>query len=273
MKPKLSAIKMLVGAAVLLGAVPLLRTGYAWLHNSRLQTSFSALRPESSFTHYLEHRPMEELPEFPLELDNSWLQIETHQPSVIRLRAPLRYYSQPDPFSEPYLEIPAGTELELIAWQRGICRYPIGYGFFSYPTYDPGWRMVSPFLKYPNEDPVRSWDEANFYYVRLEDLESVRRDYLYDCMRTTRMFPLEQFKTRGEYRAALEEKLPLLYVDEELMRRGYYLSPDLLLPLWDGWNTALCILAAVCILGCASRFLKSRPHGIKKAEVHRRPMV
>ena len=151
----------------------------------------------------------------------------------------------------------------------GVCCYPPGYGFFSYPTYDPGWRMASSFLVNPNENQVPSWDEADFYYVRLKDLESVRQDYLYDCMRETQMFPLERFKTRSEYRAALEEKLPLLYVDKELMRRGYFLSPDLLLPLWDGWNTALCILAVVCILGSASHFLKSRPCGIKKAEVHR----
>lgn len=240
----------------------ILRTGNVCLHNQRLRQNFTpCILPETSpYSHYLTHRPMEELPYFPIGWNDTAQKhlLSENQPASLTLSFPLRYYSQPDSRSPIALELPRGTQVYFLTETGGDGLYSLGSGIYSYPTYTKNWRIASPLLTSPYQANIApdSWQNTQRYYVRLQDLQRVQQEYIRRCLQAALKQSPFSWRMLQNYRESLEWKLFCLHADEELYRAGYYLSPDLLLPLWDGWDTLL----SMAILSIGISLFLSRRH-------------
>ncbi|MDD6176219.1 MAG: hypothetical protein PUC59_10765 [Firmicutes bacterium] len=170
-----------------------------------------------------------------------------------RLRTTLRYYAHPGDLF-PVLTLKAGTmaypTARIDETEPDSSRW-IYYGVhYSFPSYRSGWRYTRAYL--PEEDE----GEAQFYYVRTEDL---KRELLAGIEES-----MERIQLSEEEREAYIEKTvqEFFILDHKFYTRGIYLSPDLLEPLWDGWNTALFAVGiAFCLAGLALLFCAGRRDG------------
>ena len=245
-----------------LAAILVLRFGTACQQNRRLWKAFSpvCLSESSAYAHYLQHRPMEELQYFSIGWNDTAEKhlLSENQPASLTLSFPLRYYSQPDSRSPIALELPRGTQVYFLTETGGDGLYSLGSGIYSYPTYTKGWRIASPLLTSPYQANIApdSWQNIQRYYVRLQDLQRVQQEYIRRCLQTALKQSPFSWKTLQNYRESLEWMLFCLHTDEELYRAGYYLSPDLFLPLWDGWDTLL----SMAILSIGIFLFLSRRH-------------
>ena len=84
--------------------------------------------------------------------------------SVLRFatESPITYYRQENGGKVPAITIPAGTEVEV-----GSGMLPF---FFSYPTYEKGWRWAQPVVV-----PDAEWNEVRgeYFYVKTEELQAL----------------------------------------------------------------------------------------------------
>ena len=230
---KLSFKRFLYAVSILLMACVCYRIFFALQHNSKIKTEF---RLSSSFTggtdHYQANTPMEELGDSDFHFPGLNVAAASSV-RAFRLRSDLHYYDTPNRFSKPSLTLKAGT----VCVMDG---YSLGQGPYSCPTYTQGWRYTTPLLPLHSER----------YYIPLSELERLYSDYYWDaywsCRRTgkgqfSQMNLLEAIKNSPSNREVLA-------CDTYLYGMGYYLSPDLLLPLWDGWDTVLVLLSSLCII-------------------------
>jgi len=172
---------------------------------------------------------------------------ETISMSDYTLRTTLRYYAHPGDLF-PVLTLKAGTVVKpdapLKENEPDVLRW-IYYGTdYSFPAYQFGWRYTRAFL------PADETEEPKFYYIRTADLKKEL------TVQLTERFVSGDYSK--EERDALDQKQmdKSFYVfDNKLYSYGIYLSPDLLTPLWDGWNTALFAAGTtLCLLGLVLLF-------------------
>lgn len=240
---------LLVSAAII-GVRVLHAAGY----NAAIRRGFDASKYRMP-SFYQEHRPMEELKWESYRVNWSVPAFGYDIPPL-HLKQDLHYYRQPSTDSPPALTIPEGTEVSL-----SFLDYKPGTGVCTYPTYEKGWRYGVP-ITGSAQARTLDFDTEPRYYVRLEDLQSVMHDGFQEYWDFHRQLARENEREGAEvYSASLCEKLSqprksavdlfshsLFLCDEFLYRYNCYLSPDLLLPLWDGWDTALSLLCGVCVV-------------------------
>ncbi|HOJ12211.1 MAG TPA: hypothetical protein PK733_16705 [Clostridiales bacterium] len=145
------------------------------------------------------------------------------RPNTFVLKKPISYYSAPDDNLEPVITIDSGKKY--IITTNDINSYK--YGIQSWPTYKKGWRYVIPFAEVGNEKSVTS-----AYFVKLEDLFG----------------SLKSIKLYYHMPKGYNNRRTLLIKDEMLYKEGYYLSPDLLMPIIDSWNITLLASAFFLII-------------------------
>ena len=158
------------------------------------------------------------------------------------LHTTLRYYAHPGDLF-PVLTVKAGTEVKPDAPLKenapDASRW-IYYGTdYSLPTYQSGWRYTR---AYQFADQTA---EPAFYYVRTEDLKNELLAQLNEMFATG---DYSEERQNDWYRKSMNDDFYRL--DNKFYQYGIYLSPDLLNPAWDGWNTALCAAGiALCLAG------------------------
>lgn len=199
---------------------------------------------------------------------------------TVTLTRPLRYYTEPSAFSKVAVELGAGQRVVLFG------RYDSGCGSNTFPTSRRGWRCAVPLLPMESEkvvvlhsdmsysDVYRRWGRR-YYYVRLEDLMSIGREFylqaipdnsdyvrrLYDYLghsspeyflaRTFDPFAYgitDYLSDTDKFLEELTLRERFTSFDKEFYRRGCCISPDLLQPLWDRWNTVMLMGAAGCLV-------------------------
>lgn len=210
---------------------------------------------------------------------------------TVTLTRPLRYYTQPSIFSEVAVELKAGQRYALFG------EYNYGCGSHTFPTGRRGWRCAVPLAPIDADRAVvgnanpgwqdLSYYEGNYYYVRLDDLVSVAKDFYLQVLPENfesmmqRQFHLDAIPVRNMMKELWN---PIVYYtqdpddpnrgiehigdfrgkfisfDREFYRRGCYLSPDLLKPLWDIWNTAMLLGVFVCVGVLAAGKIDAIPH-------------
>ena len=138
-----------------------------------------------------------------------------------------------------------------------------GYGFYSYPTYEAGWRYAVPFMTAGQADIFEgetditlSQAEYSFYYVRLEDLETV---YLsrYRALEAAGYNFVEEVRARNaivQSNSPMEVKMfdKLHRLDFILSRSGIYLSEDLTERGWTDADTDRMAWAVLSLVGRCS---------------------
>ena len=142
-----------------------------------------------------------------------------------------------------------------------------GYGFYSYPTYEAGWRYAVPFMTAGQADIFEgetditlSQAEYPFYYVRLEDLETV---YLsrYQALEAAGYNFAEEVRARNAIvrpNSPMEVKMfdKLHRLDFILSRAGIFLSEDLTERGWTDADTdrmAWAVLSLIGVVLCLRR--------------------
>ena len=167
-------------------------------------------------------------------------------PTIVTLDVPIRYYAHPGD-TQPAFILETGEKVLVSSrgmdWEFSL---QVGYGIITLPTQDPQWRYALP-LRYA--DPQRPLNEE-MYFVRLDDIREFWKE-------SQKAYPdIEQYALgylEHENRFELTYKKsqfsdPLLFADWQLYQDKLYLSPNLLRPLWDHWNTGLAC-SGVVLLG------------------------
>ncbi len=164
---------------------------------------------------------------------------------TVSLESPVCYYRDRGE-SPPVMTIQAGEPCMVGSLGKQYeFTMQVGFGVITLPTQDPQWRYAVP-LRYADvEKPVYQ----ELYFVRTEDIRSIWRQ----CEEQN---PGIERYANTLIRAELETSrhssysyTDLLYwVDSQLYGQGIYLSPNLLRPLWDHWNTGLAC-SGVVLLG------------------------
>ena len=237
------------------------RLVFAIIHNNAMQSEFKevsdSITPDKGF--YLPYSEGKSLYQF--EEDSTKYGYQTFHPSwlkrggkcTVKLTKDVSLYNGPSIFEKPIVTIKKGTQINIDTSLMSVNEFP-----GSLPTYEQGWRFTKIFKAlFDDDDAVKSmfgvddrelervqraWTGAAFHaYVKLEDLQSVWKDLASQYPDFAE--PMHEENTN---------KTPLLYSDELLKENGVYLSPDLLKPVWDAFNTLLVITAAVCILAVIS---------------------
>ena len=148
------------------------------------------------------------------------------------LREPLTYYEEHDGKKQPVLTLETGIQMNPGIWEPG-------YGFFSYPTYEAGWRWVQPFVLEVEAPP----ENAQLYYVRLEDLTAAAR-YWFESDDALRKSTVWTGLSCEEAAWEIVNNADVIFYDH-----GIVLSPDLLSPVWTWDYTAAVLLAAFDLTG------------------------
>ena len=126
-----------------------------------------------------------------------------------------------------------------------------GYGFYSYPTYEAGWRYAVPFT---SEAVVSGWEkglyvlpqtEYDYYYVRLEDLKPV---------------VAAAYKALGEKGTPRSVRSTTLLFDEGLVRHNTFISADLRASIFPAQYLPNFTAAALCLLAAFLLFRAQLKH-------------
>lgn len=174
----------------------------------------------------------------------------------------ITYYTVENGNMKPAFTVPKGTE---ILWFCGSADY--GYGLYSYPTYQKGWRYARPFrtlaeLGLENRSAEKMdgneldnllngvLSEQSYYYVRLDDLKKLSGS----------IFTQEEIRTNYLYDISSEEaaRTTLFWWDDEYYRWGVFCSPDLQKNVWDIGNSILLAAAVICAAAAVIAHLRRR---------------
>lgn len=231
---------------VFLGCI-LLHTGMAVNYNRKVEREFYPNGMNNQ--PYQRKEPVDTMDISRYQGNIIYSQIETLYPVMVRLKKPLRYYTRPDRNSPVAVELEAGKEYYLL-WGG----YVLGEGNRTLPTYKKGWRCATILrpVKTEGMDPQML---SKRFYVRLEDLISVQREYewQYFLNHPTYVkwsFGAPFYTTGGDGNGKMEKIYYDLFtsVDSVMYRLGQYISPDLKKPLWDTWNTLFLTGAVLCLI-------------------------
>ena len=125
------------------------------------------------------------------------------------LPADLVYYREEAGQKTEAFVLKAGTEIVVDPDQNGINR-----GFYTFPTFEKGWRYGRPFTVKGQEAP----DE--YYYVKLSELEAIAKDWI----------EYDESVRRSLLRSGLSKKegaaMIVRTIDRLLYDNGIYCSKD-----------------------------------------------
>ena len=193
---------------------------------------------------YLNHVPMEEMdfPVFDISLGNGLLGFE---PYIISATLPhdIVYYREVMGIKVPALTLKKGSVVSL-QLESGHS-IPYGYGFFTFPTYERGWRYAvpfevdgEPFQWEGDSDATLSQETMDYYYVKLSDIIEVAQLLLSDDLDETVNAQPIGF---GVYNAVFR-------IDHLLASDNIYLSPDIGGSVFTKWDVILLVASAGCFL-------------------------
>ena len=210
---------------------------------------------------YLDGVPMEEMdfPALGFSLAIAPLGFDPYTLSVT-LPQDIVYYREVNGLKVPALTLSKGSEISFYITDHTII--PYGYGYLTFPTYERGWRYAAPFEVDGEDDYLRDWgeesilsqEEADFYYVKLEDIELI-----YQLLISDR--PVEEEIDPREMERRVQSNL--LRIDQILQGNNIYISPDMQAAILSPWNlfafliAFLLILAAAILLFCGPAKRKS----------------
>lgn len=201
------------------------------------------LNPNEGSNQYLDKIPMEQmdLTRLSFTVDGMVGLYPPERYSTWRLTRELTYYREANGQKVPAFTVRKGT---VVAWPWHTVYG--GYGFYTFPTYEEGWRYGVPFVtaqelsRWKRELEVLPPEEFPYYYVKLEDLRTVSNAMM---------------RALGEKRGLSnrEMKIWLLSFDRSLADYDVYISADLrasispaqYLPNYTA--AALCLLAALLL--------------------------
>lgn len=111
---------------------------------------------------------------------------------------------------EPALVLKKGTTIYIHALRSDIME---GYGLWTWPDYEAGWRYGKPFAD--NYTDIQTSSLTKSYFVKQEQLASVADDY-YNQNECFNRYSPEEFRKRH-----------LLFMDRVLYLEGAFCSPEL----------------------------------------------
>ena len=250
-------VRQLLSMLCLLLAL-LLLLGTAWeirdnaRGNSRTAELIEQFNPESRrpdrSDQYLNHVPMEQmdLSEYDFLVDTLMGGAGNPPPINWELPNDVVYYQEVDGKKVPALTLEKGT---VVSWPRDS--YFGGYGFYTFPTYEAGWRYAVPFT---SEAVVSGWEkglyvlpqtEYDYYYVRLEDLKPV---------------VAAAYKAQGERGTPRSVRSTTLLFDEGLVRHNTFISADLRASISPAQYLPNLTAAALCLLAALLLFRAQPKH-------------
>lgn len=238
-------IQINIFIAIILLLIPLFMAARNLTLNYQLNKGFSYVDETTArpFEHFQYQRmvPMHEmdLREFSWYLRVSILPVGFPEEwDFVVLEQDIPYYSWIDGEWVLAMEIPQGAN---IRWREFT--FTPGYGTYSYPTYERGWRYARPFL--PADQEAALLHELPYYYVRTSDLEAVAKT-IYETHWESGLVHNTEFSKRLLNELVLRQTRR---IDHIFYDRGIFNSPDLARPLWPWWYTLL--------LGCSGGLLFS----------------
>ena len=157
---------------------------------------------------------------------------------TMELPIDITYYAEPSQSSEPVLKFQKGEKVKISPDTEGA--WPVnGYGCIGLPDYRPGWRCVKPFIKGGSGESV---EELPYYYIPLQDLETILRQYTAEINAQAKSEMSKIGKNQKDFYRIL------LACDLVLYRKGIYNSPELEYPVWDTWDTVLVSASGILLL-------------------------
>ncbi len=197
---------------------------------------------------YLDHVPMEEMDFSALGIHYAYAPVGFEQFTVtITLPSDLTYYREEQGIKIPALTLKKGSLISIE--YKATQMIPFGYGYRTYPTYERGWRYAIPFQtgEEPYEGtqigkPFVSQQQADYYYVKLSDIEKVLRLLLEATD-----------EQQGEASSASQKFGQRMYnslfnIDHWLASENIYLSPDIGGSVFTKWDYILLAASAGCFL-------------------------
>lgn len=172
----------------------------------------------------------------------------------------ITYYREVCGIKIPVKTLKKGT---LIPFDIGATLHnPYGYGFYSYPTYERGWRYAVPFST--KEEPItisnREWklsqEEYEYLYIRIEDLETVWMSSAEAVTPGT----IDNIDCIDPVQLAKSREINLLLVDHQLYTYGVYFSPDLSPSILTRPLIILLTSATICLLLSLFLFQQAKHH-------------
>ena len=253
----------LLGLLLSLGA--LLQAGQNDRENLSQWLTYAQFDPDENDApgsdQYLDGVPMEEMdfPALGFSLAIAPLGFDPYTLSVT-LPKDIVYYREENGLKLPALTLLKGSEISFYITDHTII--PYGYGYLTFPTYERGWRYAVPFEVDGENDYLRDWgeesilsqEEADFYYVKLRDIELVYR-----------LLVSNRLVEKGTDPQEIERRVQsnLLRIDQILQGSNIYISPDMQAAILSPWNlfafliAFLLMLAAAILLFCGPAKRKS----------------
>ena len=253
----------LLGLLLSLGA--LLQAGQNDRENLSQWLTYAQFDPDENDApgsdQYLDGVPMEEMdfPALGFSLAIAPLGFDPYTLSVT-LPKDIVYYREENGLKIPALTLLKGSEISFYITDHTII--PYGYGYLTFPTYERGWRYAVPFELDGKDDYIREWgeesilsqEEADFYYVKLRDIELVYR-----------LLVSNRLVEKGTDPQEIERRVQsnLLRIDQILQGNNIYISPDMQAAILSPWNlfafliAFLLMLAAAVLLFCGPAKRKS----------------
>ena len=259
----IALLLFLLGLLLSLGT--LLRAGWNDRENLSRWSLYARFDPDENdppgSDQYLDGVPMEEMdfPALGFSLAIAPLGFDPYTLSVT-LPKDIVYYREENGIKVPILTLSKGSEISFYITDHTII--PYGYGYLTFPTYERGWRYAVPFEVDGENDYLRDWgeesilsqEEADFYYVKLRDIELVYR-----------LLVSNRLVEKGTDPQEIERRVQsnLLRIDQILQGNNIYISPDMQAAILSPWNlfafliAFLLILAAAVLLFCGPAKRKS----------------
>ena len=259
----IALLLFLLGLLLSLGT--LLRAGWNDRENLSRWSLYARFDPDENdppgSDQYLDGVPMEEMdfPALGFSLAIAPLGFDPYTLSVT-LPKDIVYYREENGIKVPILTLSKGSEISFYITDHTII--PYGYGYLTFPTYERGWRYAVPFEVDGENDYLRDWgeesilsqEEADFYYVKLRDIELVYR-----------LLVSNRLVEKGTDPQEIERRVQsnLLRIDQILQGNNIYISPDMQAAILSPWNlfafliAFLLMLAAAVLLFCGPAKRKS----------------
>ena len=247
----IALLLFLLGLLLSLGT--LLRAGWNDRENLSRWSLYARFDPDANDApgsdQYLDGVPMEEMdfPALGFSLAIAPLGFDPYTLSVT-LPKDIVYYREENGLKIPALTLLKGSEISFYITDHTII--PYGYGYLTFPTYERGWRYAVPFEVDGENDYLRDWgeesilsqEEADFYYVKLRDIELVYR-----------LLVSNRLVEKGTDPQEIERRVQsnLLRIDQILQGNNIYISPDMQAAILSPWNLFAFLIAFLLMLAAA----------------------